>query len=309
VLKTIWVFTKQTFTKYSRDNCSQHAAAITYFVLFSIIPVAILAVSIIGFVLVNEDRRANLVNQILDTVPLTQTAWRSEVENALDTVRRIRGVAAALSIMATIWASSAMFSSIRRALNAVWGVDEHRPWAQGKLVDFAQVGVLSAVLLGSIALTGFVRAARRASADYLGPIGNDNAMWEIPSVIVPALVSFATFAMLYRVVPAAHPRWRTVLPGALFATVLFEALKNTFAIYVANFNNFDVVYGSLAGVLLFLFFTYLSSNILLAGAELAYTFERYHRGELEDLIHPKTPQPTAMQQFTRAVKGLFVRQP
>jgi uncharacterized BrkB/YihY/UPF0761 family membrane protein len=70
-----------------------------------------------------------------------------------------------------------------------------------------------------------------------------------------------------------------------------------------------VVYGSLAGVLLFLFFTYLSSNILLMGAELSHTFARYHGGELEDLIHPKTPQPTMLQQTIRAFEGLFVRQP
>jgi membrane protein len=309
VFKTIWVFTKQTFISFNRDNCSQHAAAITYFVLFSIIPVAILAVSIIGIILVSEDRRADLVNEILDTVPLTQTEGRDEVEQALDTVQRISGFAAALSILATIWASSAMFSSIRRALNIVWGVDEHRPWAQGKLVDFLQVGFLSTILLSSIVLTGLLRAVREASAGYLGPIGNDNPLWEIPSIAIPAFVSFATFALMYRVVPAAHPRWRPVLPGAFFATVVFEALKNSFAIYVANFNNFDVVYGSLAGVLLFLFFTYLASNILLAGAELSHTFERYYRGDLEDLIHPKTPQPTALQQFTRAMKGLFVRQP
>ena len=309
MFKTIWVFTKQTWLSFSRHNCPQHAAAISYFVLFSIIPVAILSVSIIGFVLVDEGRRSDLVETILDTVPLTQTEGRDEVESALDTLQRISGPAAALSVVATIWASSAMFSAIRRSLNAVWGVDEHRPWAQGKLVDFAQVGVLSAILLGSIVLTGLLRAVREASADYAGPLGNQNLLWEIPSIAIPAAVSFVTFVMLFKIVPVAHPNWRDVIPGALFATLLFEALKNSFAFYVANFNNFDVVYGSLAGVLLFLFFTYLSSNILLAGAELARTFGRYHAGELEDLIHPKTPQPTALEQFRRAIKGLFVRQP
>lgn len=309
MFKTIWVFTKQTWISFSRHNCPQHAAAVSYYVLFSIIPVAILTVSILGLVLVNEERRTDLVETILDTVPLTQTEGRDEVESAIDTVRSAGGVAAALSVVATVWAASAMFSAIRRALNAVWGVDEHRPWAQGKVVDFAQVGVLSAVLLASIVLTGLLRAVREASADYAGPLGNQNLFWEIPYVLIPAAVSFGTFLMLFKIVPAAHPNWRDVIPGAIFATLAFEALKNGFAFYVANFNNFDVVYGSLAGVLLFLFFTYLSSNILLAGAELARTFGRYHAGELEDLIHPKVPQPTAMQQIATAIKGLFVRQP
>jgi membrane protein len=309
MFKTIWVFTKQTWIFFGRHNCAQHAAAISYYVLFSIIPVAILSVSIIGFVLVDEGRRTDLVNEILDTVPLTQTEGRDEVENALDTVQRVSGFAAALSLLATIWASSAMFSSIRRALNDVWGADEHRPWAQGKLVDFAQVGGLSAILFGSIVLTGLMRTVREVSAEFAGPLGNENPLWEIPPIAIPAAVSLATFLLLYKIVPAVHPHWRDILPGALFATALFEFLKNTFAIYVANFNNFDVVYGSLAGVLLFLLFTFLASNILLVGAELSHTFWRYHTGDLEDLIHPKVPQPTALEQLTSAIKGLFVRQP
>lgn len=309
MFKTIWVFTKQTWISFSRHNCPQHAAAVSYYVLFSIIPVAILTVSIIGIILVNGERRSDLTNTILDTVPLTQTEGRDEVESAIDTVHRAGSVAAGISFVATLWASSAMFSAIRRALNTVWGADEHRPWAQGKLVDFAQVGVLSAILLGSIVLTGLLRTLREVSVDYAGPLGYQNLIWEIPRILIPAGVSFVTFLMLFKIVPAAHPHWREVIPGALFSTLLFEALKNGFAFYVANFNNFDVVYGSLAGVLLFLFFTYLSSNILLAGAELSRTFGRYYAGELEDLIHPKAPQPTALEQITRAVKGLFVRQP
>lgn len=306
--KTIWVFIRQTWISFSRHNCPQHAAAISYYVLFSIIPVTILSVSIIGLVLTQE-RRADVVNSILDYVPLTQTEGRDAVQNSVDTVHRVGGVAAALSVLGTVWAASAMFSAIRRALNAVWGVDEHRPWAQGKLVDFSQVGLLSAVLLSSIVLTGFLRTVREKSGEYGGPLANSNPLWEIPPIILPAIVSFVTFSLLLKIVPAGQPRWRDVLPGAAFATIVFEALKNSFAFYVANFNNFDVVYGSLAGVLLFLFFTFLSSNILLAGAELSHTFWRYHTGELEELIHPKTPQPTAFEQTIRALKGLFVRQP
>ncbi|TAK57797.1 MAG: YihY/virulence factor BrkB family protein, partial [Dehalococcoidia bacterium] len=133
-------------------------------------------------------------------------------------------------------------------------------------------------------------------------------LWEIPSVLLPAVLTFVTFALLYRIVPAARPRWRDALPGAFVATLLFEALKNGFAFYVANFNNFDVVYGSLAGVLLFLFFTYLSSAILLIGAELARTFLAYHSGVLRDELYPPQPLPPVTTRAFRAVKGLFVRQ-
>jgi membrane protein len=126
--------------------------------------------------------------------------------------------------------------------------------------------------------------------------------------LLPALLTLATFVLLYRIVPASHPKLRDVLPGAVLATLLFEVLKNSFAIYVANFNNFDVVYGSLAGALLFLLYTFLASNILLAGGELTRTLERYHAHELDAEIYPVEPQPPVASRMLSAVKGLFVRQ-
>ena len=85
-------------------------------------------------------------------------------------------------------------------------------------------------------------------------------------------------------------------------------LTNGFAFYVANFNNFDALYGAIAGVLLFLFFMNMAANVLLIGAELSRTFNRFFAGELESVIHPSEPQPSVMEQTLRAVKGLFVRQ-
>ena len=117
------------------------------------------------------------------------------------------------------------------------------------------------------------------------------------------MLTLVTFVLLYRIVPASHPRWRDVLPGALLATLLFEALKNSFAFYVANFNNFDVVYGSLAGALLFLLYTFLSSNILLIGAELTRTLERYHNHELDAEIFPAVAAAARDDAAWRAREG------
>ncbi len=129
-----------------------------------------------------------------------------------------------------------------------------------------------------------------------------------PPIALPALLTFVAFASLYRIVPAERPRWRDALPGALIATLLFETLKNSFAFYVANFNNFDVVYGSLAGALLFLLYTYLGAAILLIGAEIARTLQRYHRGDFADEIVAIEPSPPVTTRALKAFKGLFVRQ-
>jgi membrane protein len=308
VFRAAWVLTKQTFRSYARAHSALYAAAIAYYVLFSIVPLAILAFSIFGFVLRDDDRREEIVDYVLDQLPLTQTEGRADVEQILDSVQGLSGTIAIIGIVTALWAASAVFSAIRRALNNVWRVDEPRPFAQGKLVDFLQIGLLSVILLISLIATGVVRAVREASSDQFGPIAGESPLWEIPFVLLPAVVTFATFATLYNIVPATHPRPRDVIPGAIVATVLFEALKNSFALYVANFNNYDVVYGSFGGVALFLFYMYLSAVILLFGAEVAHTSQRFHADEFEAEIHPATPGDPISTQAVRALKSLFVRQ-
>src|SRR5581483_954826 len=298
-----WTVVRQTWRGYMRHQCSQLAAAIAYYVLFSIVPLTILTVSVFGFVLENGSFRRELVDRILDVVPLTQTDGRQSVEHVLDNVKRASGPVAVLSLGLTLWTASSVFGSIRKSLNTIWGIEEHRSFARQKLIDFIQVGLLSVVLLASVVLTGVLRAARQVSADWFGPLANSNPLWEIPPYLVPALLSLATFLMLYHVVPARRPRWRDVIPGALLATLLFEALKNSFAFYVANFNNFDVVYGSLAGILLFLLYTYLGATILLIGAEVSHSLQQYHEGALAPApaLVPVPPPASAPPEQPRAV--------
>jgi len=305
--RTAWILLKRVWRGYNDDNCSQLAAAISYFVLFSIIPLAIFAVSIFSLVL-GADAREEIIDAILDAVPLTQTEGRDALEEAFGNARAVSGPVAAFALLATLWTASSVFGSIRRALNIIWRGEDFHPFFQGKLIDFVQVGVLTAILVSSMVLTGVLRTVREISAEQFGPLANESPLWEVPPIVLPAILSFATFALLYHLVPAVRPSWRDVLPGALLATVLFEALKNSFAFYVANFNNFDVVYGSLAGALLFLFYTFLSANILLVGAIVARVWEGYRRGEYDAEIHPEAPGPTLTEQALRAVKGLFVRQ-
>ncbi|MBI5290121.1 MAG: YihY/virulence factor BrkB family protein [Chloroflexi bacterium] len=304
----LWVITKRTFLGFTSDNCTQQAAAITYYTLFSIAPLAIFTIAMLGLFFNGQEVRDKVVDWVLEIIPLSATEGRQSVSDIVEQVQNVSATVAVIGLFVTLWASLAVFASIRRALNTVWGITEHRPWAQGKLIDLLQVGVVSAVLLSSIVLTGFVRTVREVSSRHVGPLASDNNLWELPGIITPALLTFAAFGVLYKTVPAAHPRWRDVLPGAVLATVLFEVLKNSFAFYLANFNNFDLVYGSLAGLLIFLFYMFLASNILLIGGELVATLGEYHAGAFDAEINPPEPLPPVSTRVFRAMRGLFVRQ-
>jgi membrane protein len=307
MVRRAWVLIKHFFKSYQYHHGPQHAAAISYYVLFSLAPLALLTLSIIGVVLTDQ-ARADVVDEVLDAVPLSQTEGRDAVEDAVSGAGRIGGPLAAVGLVFTLWTASSMFAAIRRSLNVIWDVSEPRPWFQGKLVDFAQIGLLLLVLVASLVATGVLRVVREVSADAFGPLAGKNPLWEIPPVVLPGALSFLTFLLIYRIVPEVRPQWRHCLAGAVVATLLFEALKNTFALYVANFSNYDVVYGSLAGVLLFLFFVHLAASILLAGAEVTRISERLRAGEFNAELFPQGPGTPLTTQAVRAVKGLFVRQ-
>ena len=153
----VWLIIKHTWRGYNRDNCNQLAAAIAYYVLFSIVPLAIVAVFLFGLVLRDTSLKGDVVDSIVNTLSLSDTDGRDAVESAINGLQAGGGIAAFIGVAGALWAASAVFGSIRRALNAVWGVYERRPYAQAKLVDFLQIGGLGILFLLSITITGFVR--------------------------------------------------------------------------------------------------------------------------------------------------------
>jgi membrane protein len=308
MFRTIIVLGKETWQGYSHHNVGLQAAAISYYVLFSLVPMLILLGGVLGFVITDDAKRDEIQENILDALPLSATDGRKAVESALDTLEDARGIALVVGFAGTLWTASTAFSAVRRSLNAVWGIYERRPFITSKLIDFLQLGMLGLLLLASFALTALVHAVREFSADWLGFFA-DSALWEIPSTLVAPLLAFIALTLLYRLVPMAHPRWRDAMAAAGPAAFALFILTNGFAFFVANFNNFDAIYGALAGVLLFLVFMNMAANILLIGAELSRTFNRYFAGELEALIHTAEPQGSVVQQTIRAVKGMFVKQP
>ena len=226
----------------------------------------------------------------------------------MDTLADVRGPALVVGLAGTLWTASAAFSSIRRSLNAVWGIYERRPFITSKLVDFAQMGFMGAVVFISFLITGLIAAVREFTVDWFGFL-SDSYLWEIPGALVPLFLIAIAMLLLYRYVPVAHPSWREVAIPAGLAALALWILSNGFAFYVANFNNFDAIYGALAGVFLFLLFMNLTANVILIGGELSRTFHRYGLGELDELIHPEGPPESVVQQTIRMVKGMFVRQP
>jgi membrane protein len=260
------------------------AAAISYYALLSLFPLLIFLVSVLGLFLRSSSLQQDLVDQVLEILPLTQDKGGNEVSQA---VKAVAGVSIPLTIVGLVglaWAASAMFGVIRSSLNAAWGGSLRRSLVRQKLLDLAMMAGFSAFFLLSIGATALLRATQEASSDLLGPLSSNSFFfWRAVSFLGPALLSLGAFAMLYRFVPSAPVKMSGVWTGAATATILFELAKNGFSFYLANFGRYDVVYGSLGAAVTFLIGLYLSAAVLLLGAEVAAEHPKVMGGAYDDL--------------------------
>lgn len=304
--KNLFLLAKRTFQEYGDDNCSLLAAAISYYVLFSVVPLTIFLASIFGFVMRNDSARQDVVDHIVQAAPLEQGEGENLVRDTIDGVSRVSAPLTVVGLAGLAWSASAMFGAIRRGLNVAFDVEKKRPVVQQKLVDLGMIAGLSLILVVSVVGTGFLRILREVSSDQVGPLSTGTSFfWQVVPFLVPAVFSFLLFLLVYRFVPMAGLGFRDVWPGALLAAVLFELVKNAFAIYIANFGSYDLAYGALGGVLIFLLWTYITASILLFGAELAAEYPRVRAGLYDQ---PGGPGRPLKEQVVRSLKGLFVRQ-
>lgn len=267
----------RTAQLYMDDSCSTYAAAIAYYALFSMVPLALVILSIFGLV-VSQDR---IVNFVFNQLPLKDTAAiQSDVRAIVARAHEISVAGLSFGLLVLLWSSSGIFAAIRKGLNATRRRRRSRPFWRQKLVDFILVPSLGLLIIISIALT----AAAQIAIAHVGKFGpfnlSGNIGLQVTSYLLPLPFSFVTFLLLYRYVPSSRPIWMEAISGAALASVLFELVKNLYALIFSftSFSKDTAIYagfGTALGVLLWLF---LNASILLLGLEFGRAVKLARRG-------------------------------
>ncbi|MGH2610624.1 MAG: YihY/virulence factor BrkB family protein, partial [Tepidiformaceae bacterium] len=258
--------------EFGRDHCSHLAAGISYYALFSIFPLLVFIAGVAGLVLQDADAERDLVDAILDSVPVDEDEGREDIEEAVhDLAGSSSGLLGLIGLVLTAWSASTMFGAVRRSISIAYDVEVHRPFVQQKLVDLGLLLAVAPFFLLSIALTGLVAFARDAAGDVSGLewVADRRIAWGLVGVAISAGLSFLAFFVLYWLVPPVKVRAGDVWLGAAVAALLFEGVKAGFSLYLSYFGNYDVVFGTIGAVAGFLLWVYFSANILLLGAEIA----------------------------------------
>jgi len=298
---------QRSVSEFFDDGCPLIAAAISYYALFSLFPLAIVVVFGLGLVLDDAQARDEVIDYIVRNLPLRADEGRRELSEVLESVTSGSagfGIAGGLGLA---FAASGLIGAVRGGINAAWDVESRRPPLQGKLLDILLVGGVGVVVAASLALTLLTRLAASLGRELDGVLGGAGAAIAQAVLAVgqlgPLLLNAGVFLFLFRVLPARQTRLRDVWPGVLIATLGYEAAKTGFSVYLEHFANYGAVYGSLGVVLAFLVFVFVGANVFLLGAEAASEWPRLREEELDD----GSEGPPLRQRLRDGLKGLVVR--
>jgi membrane protein len=270
---------------FGRQGGPTSAAAISYYVLFSLIPLFTVVIAITGRIARDPAVQQQVVQIIVDEFP-AELNIESYVQTAVDAVTQAKyDVAGPAVLVGVLWSASGMFGALRRALNRAFDVQENRSYLRKKAIDLLSVLAVMALLLLTLITTTTLSLLR----GRLGALGNGalaTVGWAVLPVAVSVGLSFLTFLLMYRVVPDVTAGVGDLWLGAALAALGVEAAKTVFSVYATRFADFDEVFGALAGAAALLFFVFMVSSILIFAAEVSGTLIGDRAG------HPPGRTPT-----------------
>jgi membrane protein len=262
---TVGDLARRVYADVWSDELPDRAAALTYYFLFALFPGLLFLTALIGLV-PSPELMIRFMTYVKEVLPDDAS---SLIMKTLDEV--VRGAGRGLlsvGAVAALWAASAGMSSLMSALNAAYEVEDPRPWWTRRLLSVVLTVGFSAFVLTALALLVFGPKIGDIVASWLGLGWLFTEVWNVLSW--PAVIFFALtgIGLAYYFAPAAQQHWKWVTPGSVFVLVVWLAASMGLRYYVRYLGNYNATYGSIGGVILLLLWLYVSSLVLLLGAEI-----------------------------------------
>jgi membrane protein len=265
---------KRTFMQVGDDKLTTWAAALTYYAILSIFPA--LLVLIAALRLTGEANMQKVLSNITSIAPgPARSILTSAVSNLQQGQSSTAGILAIVGVLGALWSASGYVGSFMQAANSIYDVPEGRPiWKKLpiRLGITIVVGLIVGVASLAVVLTG---SLARQVGKLLGVGSSAVTVWNIAKWPVLVILIALAIAMLYWAAPnARHGGFRWVTPGSLLAVVVWIIASAGFVFYIANFSSYNKTYGSLAAVIIFLIWLWITNLAILFGAEFDAEMQR-----------------------------------
>lgn len=246
------------------NDAGDMAGSIAYYAILSIFPLLLGVIALLSLFLPSQA----VQDQIFQFVSQYLPGSNQLIERNINSIIELRGTLGLFGIIGLFWTGSAIFGAIGRVINKAWDIHTYRPFYIRKLRDIAVAIGTSIIFFLSMGLTVFSSIIPVANLPILASLAI------VISRLAGFILIFAMVLIMYRFMPNAKISWRNVWPAAMLAAVLFEIARSTFSVYLTNFASYDVIYGSIAVVIILLFWIYISAFIIILGAEFASEYGR-----------------------------------
>ena len=263
----------EVIQRFGEARAAQAAAALAYYLFFSVFPLLLVLVALTSSFLKSEDAFRSAVDFVIQVIPVSQNLIEQNMQTVLDQ----RGTVGLIGGVAALWSASGAFATLANNVNRAWETSAARGFLKKRLVALAMVGALASLLLLSLASTALINVLPEFQVPLLGETTSiyETTAWQILSRLVPLLFTGLMFVALYRWVPNTAVTWKAALWGAAIAAVGWELAKSVFSWYLSSgLVQYELVYGSLGTVVALLFWIYISAQITLFGAHLSAVINR-----------------------------------
>jgi membrane protein len=264
----------KTAREFSSDQCTDIAAALTYYSVLSLFPGLIAIFSLLG-VFGQGKAASDAVLEIIEEVAPGDVAEaiRGPIEQMASSPAA--GFALVAGIVLAIWSASGYVGAFSRAMNRIYEIDEGRPFWKLKPIQLLVTVIAIVLLLGAAIILVVSGPITDAVGSTLGLGEAPQTIWSILKWPMLGFVVVLIVAVLYYATPnAKQPKFRWISIGALLAIAVLAIATLAFGIYVANFSHYDRTYGSLAGIVILLLWLWIANLALLFGAEFDAELER-----------------------------------
>jgi membrane protein len=273
--KRSWKYVlRKTLREFSSDQCTDIAAALTYFGVLALFPGLIAVFSLLGVVGQSGAAADTILGIVDDVAPGgTSDVLRGPIEQVASSSGA--GLALISGIVLAIWSASGYVGAFSRAMNRIYEIDEGRPVWKLKPVQL----LLTVIAVALVTVAALILVVSGPVAEAVGgALGLGDVavtVWNIAKWPVLVAIIIVILAILYYGAPnAKQPKFRWISLGAVFAIVILAIATLGFGFYVANFSNYDRTYGSLAGIIVFLLWLWIANLAILFGAEFDAELER-----------------------------------
>ncbi len=271
---------------YHSDDLT-FASSIAYYALLSLFPFCLLALSIVALVTDSQSDRDAVLGFVFRYFPRQFEFVTVQLE-ALQRAQLRLGVAGSVLL---VWAAMGVFGAVTSAVNHAWGVEKQPSYLKHKLISFVMLVVAGLLLmLGLLTVSAINVAEARWFAGVIEATPRLLVLQGLAVRWATTVLFILVVGLVFYFVPNAKVRFRDVWVGAVLTGLLWRGALALFSSYVRDLSRFNMVHGSIAAVVVFLVWVYLSAVILLYGVEVTAAYARLRRHRAESLPAAPTPR-------------------